>query len=211
MSEGIILIALGDSARRNAKECIATIQKYTDLPVTVYTDTLWKQKGVTCIYANLSEGIEIVDFGMESRRLKTQLELLTPYKTTLYMDVDCRLRANPELYFDAIADGFDMAMAYSSVQGEHFGQHCPDADREATIDLLGFQPIQLQCGVFAFKRSPAIRGLFSQWRKELGCYGNHDQLAFLRAMYLKPIKLCVMTQTHNNGAVISHLFGALKR
>jgi hypothetical protein len=208
--EGIILIALGTQARKQALECIASIQKHSEYPVTVYSDTLWTQKNVTVKLAPLSDN-EIVDYGVEARRLKTQLELLTPYKTTLYMDVDCRVRANPELYFDAIADGFDIAIAYSSVQGEHFGQHCLEADREATLDLHGFQPIQLQCGVFAFKRSPAIRGLFSQWRKEYGCHGTHDQLAFLRALYQKPVRLCMLTQTHNNGAVIAHLFGSLKR
>lgn len=211
IDEGIILIALGSQARKQALECIVSIQKHSDYPITVYSDTLWTQKGITVKLAPLGDGQEIVDYGVEARRIKTQLEILTPYKTTLYMDVDCRLRANPELYFDAIADGFDIAIAHSSVQGGQFGQHCHEADREATLDLLGFLPIQLQCGVFAFKRSPAMRGLFSQWRKEYGCYGSHDQLAFLRALHLKPVKLCLLTQTHNNGAVIIHLFGSLKR
>lgn len=210
--EGIVLIAYGEPARRNALECIASIQKYTEYPITVFCDiSLECESEIDERAAIYHSQKEIVDWNVESRLTKLHLEIYTPYKRTLYLDVDTRLHSDPKLLFQALVDGFDMVIAPSTVQGARWAQHTTESDRQATLATIGHRPLQMQCGVFSFKRTPRIRALFAQWRKSYSMYSDYDQLAFMRALYLKPVKLQIVSNVFNGGSVISHLFGALKR
>jgi len=213
---GIVLIAYGDSAIKNMYECVGSIRKFAKrLPIMVITDRQldFDDKHTSFQIALPDNGDEIVDLVVASREQKVRLDKLTPYRYTLYMDVDCRVRHVDFMqYFEAIADGFDFAITPSTVQDDHWAQHTTPKDRAETLKLIGFTPIQMQCGVFSFKTTTTrAKRFWVQWRKEYGLYSNKDQLAFTRALFLKPMKVAVLAPVFNNGAVIQHLFGALSR
>lgn len=212
MNKAIVLIAYGESARNNALEAVQSIRKFhDDIDVIVYVDKLIEIEDCEVVLDVPRTDNEVESLTTLSRLKKINLDRDVKTKTVLYMDVDCRVRADLSAYFEAIDDGFDFVITPSTVQGDRWAQHTTQLDRDNTIDLIGYTPLQMQCGVFAYRRTMRVISFFAQWRKEYGLYSDKDQLAFTRALYLKPMKVHILSPVFNNGAVIQHLFGNLKR
>lgn len=207
---GICLIGYGESGRRESILCVQSIQKHCDYPITLFTDTKIDDLDIEQVISVDSDD-EIVDWNKLARQKKLVLINESPYRHTIYMDVDCRVQDSIEPLLEPLLDGYDMVIAPSTVQGARWGQHSTKQDRNETANLLIHTPIQYQCGVFSFRKTPKMKGLFAQWRKEYGKYSDVDQLAFMRALWQKPVKLHVVSNVFNGGVVIKHLFGALKR
>ena len=144
--------------------------------------------------------------GWGARWAKLNLNLLTPFDRTLYLDADTRPRANPALLLDLLGDGFDLVMADSTMQAEKALWHVGRDEREATLDGFGFTPLQLQAGVFAFRRNEAMHALFAAWREEWR--GGQDQAALLRALYRVPVKLWLVSHALSEG-LVAHMWGRL--
>jgi len=68
----------------------------------------------------------------------------------------------------------------------------PDNQEEITelIELLGTGDlVQLNGGVFGFRRNELTQNLFNGWHKEWDKFGKRDQAALDRVLYNSPVRL----------------------
>lgn len=142
-----------------------------------------------------------------SRMAKVRLDELSPFETTLYIDADTRPQADLSAGFEMIESGFDLAIAPSGNQGEDCLWHVNDKERRETIRELGYQPLQLQAGLFFFGRSERTRRFFEAWREEWERWRDQDQAAFLRALKREPVRIWLLGRPWNGGAMCQHWFG----
>jgi hypothetical protein len=186
---GVCYIAIGDNAEREAEQSIQGLQRYNDLEHTVNT---------------LTDGTGPVQ---RSRYLKTTLYDWSPYEQTLYLDADTRVRGSVMGLFAMLDDGWDMVIAPSVNQGARLLAHVRAEERDLTYDELGYRPVQLQGGVLAFRRNERVATLFEVWHREWLRFRDMDQAALLRSLRQVPVRVYLVGQPFNNGAVINHHFG----
>ena len=193
---GVIYIAYGDRAKREAALSIASLKRHNDLPVTVineavFNDSQWKTDE------------------QKSRWAKVNLPQLVDYDRVLYVDADTRIKGDITPGFDLL-DNWDLAIAPSKNQGNALFAHIKnEAEKQETLRELGnWQPLQLQCGLIFLHRQRCAN-LFECWRAEYLRYNDKDQAAFLRALNKCPVRIWLLSQDWNgeNGTIIQHLFG----
>ena len=197
---GAVLVAYGDAAAREAGRAISSL-KATDPRLPVYV-----------ISNRFIEGAILIPFGQEAgygaRWAKLNIDLLSPFKHTLYLDADTSCHRSIMAGFDILADGWDIVMAHSHRQWDDTLGHLPADDRSYTLGTLGMRPVNLQAGVMFFTRNKETAGLFKAWREEWVQYRRLDQGALLRALYRQPVKVWLLGRPWNGGGIIEHRFGA---
>jgi len=170
VTSGVVYVAFGDKARAECAMSIAALQRVCSLPVaTISVEPITGAKH-----------IPFDDPRWGARWAKLNLDRLTSFDQTLYLDADTRPRTNPALLFDILDDGYELVIADSTMQGSKALWHVDRDEREDTLDGFGFTPLQLQAGIFAFWRNEATSALFAAWREEWR--GGQDQAALLRAL-----------------------------
>jgi len=196
---GVVYVAYGAPARREAGYSIESLRRYHDWPVTVIGERVAEA-------AHIPEPRQ--DHG--GRWAKVRLDTLSPYDETLYLDADTRVHAPIELGFDLLADGWDMVLTASECQGSDWLGHVEAEERDATRAELRTDLLQLQAGVFWFAKNARTAALFAVWREEWQRWGANDQGALLRAINKAPIKLWLLGRHWNTGRrdpIIEHRFG----
>lgn len=188
---GVVYVAIGDKARREADISRAMLSRCYGGPVTVIEKS--QREDLSPVQA--------------SRWAKLNLDKLSPYRDTLYLDADTRPNVNPQAGFDVLADGFDLVIVHSSNQGPDVLWHLGENERQACVSELGRVPLQLQAGVFWFRGGERMRRLFSAWRSEWERWREQDQGALLRALDKAPVKVWLFGRHWNGGPCIQHLFG----
>jgi hypothetical protein len=195
---GIVYVAYGNKAKEQMKFNYRALQQagMDDIPVTVIDENVFPQR----------------DRG--ARWSKLNLDTLSPYDHTLYLDADTRVRADIRVGFEILADGFDLVIVPSSAQGSRLFGHIGEDERERTFEVLGNPwPLQLQGGVFWFVKSEPVLDLFAAWREEWERYEDQDQAALLRALdRVANIKVWLLSSSFNSGALnqgalVEHYFG----
>ena len=131
-----------------------TLREHNDLPVTIID-------GIQ--HFNNSSLFPVLSNAQRARLAKTRLYGMSPYDQTLYIDADTRVRSSLEAGFDALDDGWDFVVVPSSQQGEVILWHSLDEEREATLSETNPFPLQLQGGVFWFKRNDRTEAFFWEW------------------------------------------------
>lgn len=193
LSRGIICLAIGEVAYHEYILCKAAIQAHNpELPITVI-DSLPGSADMTNQQA--------------SRWAKVNLDRLSPYDLTLYLDADTRPCEDLSIGFDMLEDGCDLVIAPSENQGDECLWHVGERERAATFDYLGYVPLQLQAGVFYFRKSPEVARLFAAWRDEWQRYKDQDQAALLRALRCCPVRINLLGRPWNGGEVVRHFYG----
>ena len=185
-SRGVVYIAIGKEAQAEAAESIKALE--TQLPVVV-----------------IDRG-DYEDPVQASRWAKVNLDKLVPWAEVCYLDADTRARADISTIFEILDDGWDWVMVPSQNQGADTLWHLSEEEREATLDEV-LCPVQLQAGVFWFRRNERTEHLFTEWRKEWLRWRGQDQGAFLRALSKAPVRMWMLGFPWNGGAAIAHLFG----
>lgn len=196
---GFVYIAYGDTARQECAMSIASLRNFHHEPIAVIGDGV--VAGARLIPAASQDKV--------ARSVKVRLDQLSPFDETIYLDADTRVRGDLSFMFNALDDGFDLVIAPSSMQADRALWHVDTDERETTFDEMGFTPVQYQAGVLAFKRSAAP--FFAAWREEWARFGGQDQAAFLRALQRVPVKLHIVGQAYNGGALVAHLHGRMPR
>lgn len=199
-TRGIVYIAYGEKAMREAESAISQGRHGYE---TFLAGHGIPDKFVHHLYTPLS-------MAQTARHQKTQLDLISPYDHTLYLDADTRVTGDLQPGFDLLADGFDMVIVPSSNQGDDLLWHVSEEEREATFDECGYNPLQLQAGVFWFARTMRTKAFFQAWREEWLRWQGEDQGAFTRALRRSPLKLWLLGRPFNGGPVIQHHFGACR-
>lgn len=198
MTNGICYVAYGKKALSEAAMSIRALRQWHDHGLPVATISERPIEG--------ARHIPFDDPRWGARWAKLNLDLLTPFDQTVYLDADTRPRAALSGMFDALADGYELVLAPSTMQGDKALWHVEAHEREDTLDGFGFTPVQLQAGVLAFRRCEAVTALFAAWREEWR--GGQDQAALLRALYRCPVRLWLMSSTLSDH-LIAHVWGRL--
>jgi hypothetical protein len=148
-----------------------------------------------------------LNIGKLARRAKVRLDELSPFELTLYLDADTRAQGDLAAGFEMLEDGWDLVICASEHQGEECMWHVGEGERRATLEELGYEPMQLQAGMFFFRKSEGMRRLFEAWREEWGRWMDQDQAALLRALARAPMRTWILGRPWNGGAVVQHLYG----
>ena len=190
-SNGVAYVVYGEKTQREAETSLKRLRaNMPDVKTIVIHDRV---DGLTDAQA--------------SRFAKVNLDKLTPFDHTLYLDADTRPQADLSSGFEMLADGWELVIAPSNNQGQDCLWHVGKEEREITLKELGRMPLQLQAGIFFFQKTPNIRRLFELWREEWKRYYDQDQAAFLRALARQPVKIWLLGRPWNGGALVQHLYG----
>ena len=203
MDYGLVYVAYGEKARTETRLSIKSLRNWHGWPVSIIGDE--QVKGGQLIKRIDTSG------GLPGRWAKVNLDLLSPYNHTLFLDADTRIYASLWSGFDALKQGWDLVMVASKPQTEECLGHLCKEERDISLYELPLDPLQLNTGVMWFQKSPAVRALFAEWRKQWARWKQHDQGALLRALQRVPVKLWLLGWPYNGGAVIGHRFGMCGR
>lgn len=192
----------GKAARREAATSIEMLRRFHDWPVAVIGDRV-AVPGV--------RNISFPDRDSGARWAKLHLDILSPFRRTLYLDADTRPYQDLSDGFAVLDDGWDLVLAPSTQQGWSWLWHCGNADREATLEAWGWRPLALQAGVMFVRRNRRVHRLFAAWRQEWERFEDQDQAALLRALRRAPARIWLLGKPWNGGAIVGHRFGQAKR
>jgi len=202
MNKGVIYVAYGELARNAAVKSIVFFRRYNDYPIA-------------CIsHKPLQDDVQHIQFpdkDLGARIAKLNLNLLTPFNQTLYLDADTVPYQNLSHGFDILDDGFDFVITPSAKQDRDFLWHCNEEDREDTQLPYWSTPLVLQAGVFYLAKNERTDLMFDIWRTEWEAHHNQDQGALLRALHKVPLKVWLLGRCWNGGAVVGHRYGKARR
>lgn len=202
MSCGVVYVAYGKPARKEARLSIQQFRLFNRMPVIVISNEPLQRSIKHIHYPNRDKG---------ARQAKLNVNKLSPFQYTLYLDADTRPYQSLKLGFDILADGFDLVIAPSTKQNRDFLWHCDELDRKETVDIYWIAPLALQGGVFYFAKNVRTDAFFESWREEWAKYKNQDQGALLRALHNVPLKVWLLGTCWNGGAIVGHRYGQAKR
>lgn len=198
---GACLIAYGPKAEAEAQQCIESLLQFHDLPYAIASDVSGRH------HVKIWQTDDYTDV-QRSRWAKVTLDMWSPFDETLYLDADTRVQGSVEHGYEMLDDGWDMVITPSAHQGSDNMWHIAPDEREYTYLLYECGDVlQLQGGVFWFRRSAAITALFNAWRDEWRKWQQFDQAALLRALILSPVKVHLLGRPFNGGAVVAHRHG----
>lgn len=204
VNQGIIYVAYGERARKEFYQSFTFLRRYNDYPVSLISSRPYPKSGI--------DWIEFPDKDVGGRQAKLNIDLLSPYDHTMYIDADTRPRQSIQNGFRPLEDGWDFVVTPSSQQEKNFLWKCSKEEVMRTMDIYSTRRIlSLQGGVFFFRKSLQVHKFFEFWRQEWGRFGDQDQGAMLRAMALSPLRVWLLGRPWNGGAVIGHLFGRATR
>lgn len=192
---GLYVVAYGGPARACVQVCLSSFKQFMpDVP--------------TCLVSDAPLGVEDVlvqhaDEDLGARSVKTKIYDLAPaeWDYVLYLDADTEVTADIGFLFQLLADGWEMACCINPAKYVLATEmRRPDNLDECnkTFEIYGTDRfIQLNGGVFAFRRCPATERLFKAWHEEWQRWGKRDQAALDRALWREPVKLYVLGQEWN--------------
>lgn len=183
---GAIVVAYGAPARECAEVLIKSWQRFmSPYPIALVSDTPLGFE---------DKFIFAPDTDIGARSVKTQLYELAPrgWKNILYLDADTEITADVSVIFQWLADGFDFLICTNPNQYATIAQgRRPDnlEELELTIALVGTgELLQMNGGVFAFRRGKPAEKLMGAWFAEWQRFGARDQLALIRALHQNPLR-----------------------
>ena len=208
-SRGVVFVAYGDQARAQVQLAAKSlVERNPGLPFRVICDQGFRKETrfpvMKCIYH------EDADPG--ARWAKLNVDRLSPFEHTLYLDADTRVMGDISMPFDLLDNGWEMCMAPCRHQkpNEQHG-HVNEEERAATFEEVGTDLYALQAGVIYFRKCSAVHHLFLNWRREWERWRDQDQAALMRALVRCPVKLFVLNRAYNGGRLVHHLYSYARR
>ena len=199
MTSGAVYIVHGDKARSAVELSISNMMKFNDLPIAVVGE-----------YIEMTQQINFDDMDSKGRYSKVNLFDLSTYQHTLYLDADTVPYGDLSAGFDMLDDGFDIVIMPSSQQGMDLFWHIGEEERQATFFEVGTHPLQLQAGLFFFRKNERTKRLFKLWEREYRRYKDQDQAALIRALYQCQVKVWLLGHPWNGGSLVGHRFGVCR-
>lgn len=197
MARGVMYVAYGRKAHDEAAASIASLRRFHDWPVLVVGDAPIKG----------AEFKRFADTGTPGRWAKVNLNKLSDWEHTLFLDADTRVNGCLDVGFRLLDCGYALVMVPSAPQHNEALRHIDDRERAATLAVLPLDPLQLNTGVMWF--SHQADALFEAWRVEWARFKDKDQGALLRALYKHPVPVALLGAPFNalHGEVVDHRFG----
>lgn len=202
MTRGVVYVAYGEPAKREARYSAQSLaEHHPRWPVAVISDE-------RCLWA---QWIEWPNLGTPGRWAKVNLDRLTPFNHTLFLDADTRVYDKLDIGFDALEAGWEFVMVGSMRQGDTIFSLLLESERRRTVYELPLDPYQLNTGVIWFRKTRRVTRLFAEWRRQWKRWKHRDQAALVRALALRPVSMFLLGRPYNGGAIVAHRFGACRR
>lgn len=193
---GVYYVAYGPPARECAVRAIASLKAHMPgLPVALVSDTP--------LGAGEDVFIQHEDIDIGGRSVKTRIYDLAPqeWEYVLYLDADTEVVADISLLFDALEDGWDVVYCINPdkyVTTTHMRRPDNGPECDETFAVMGGEDqLQLNGGVFSFRRNEATARFFRRWHEEWQRWGARDQAALLRVLYTEPVRMYVLGNEWN--------------
>lgn len=200
MNRGVLYVVYGPGAQREYGYSVRSLkQMHPGWSVAVIGD-----KPIKCDKFIPFDG----NLGTPGRWAKVNLDKLTPFDDTLFLDADTRVFGDLSVGFQALEAGWDMAIV-PSLDAKF--AHLSEEERDVTRFELGDHLVQFNSGVIWFRKTKRIKRLFNLWRSEWLRWKDKDQAALLRALHQCPVKIWLMGKPFNGGQVVQHRFGGCRR
>jgi lipopolysaccharide biosynthesis glycosyltransferase len=141
--------------------------------------------------------------GYETRAIKTGIYEISPYDTTLLLDVDTFInRPLDDLFLHA--DNADLAMVlepHKTIEagiddGYRYG-YITQAEAEVTLAACGRAFPYFNSGVLLFRRNRGVEDFFHAWRQEWCRFRQRDQFALSRALVGTSLCIKVLPSAFN--------------
>jgi len=221
-TRGIYCVAFGEPARACAAHMMTTVKEHLpEIPIALAAA---RPIGLEDIF------IKVEDSDVGGRRAKLRAYELSPWQTTLYLDVDTEvISGDARFFFELIEDGWEFVIAKDPHlhdtlhQMEHVragASFNPAEYEETTQQVKTAHTLMYNGGVWAFARNERVAAFFERWQAEWEKHGQRDQPGLVRAMYADPLKTYVlgnewnMFPKHSRGveaAAIKHYPGRARR
>ena len=195
----LVTVAFGHAARESASRLLSSAVKWLpDTPRFVIGDE--KLPGAQLLRCD--------DPGWGARRAKLAMLDLVPeeFGRVLYFDADTEIISDIAPALAILDDGWDVLIAPSQNQDHDVFCHVQKDERLETLQSIPF-PLQLQAGVMFIARNVRTRALFDTWQREQARFGRHDQAALIRALQSSPVRIWILSEDFNHGAIVEHHFG----
>lgn len=196
---GVIYVAYGVPAMQAARESAAALIE--SWPVAVVSDQ----------DIGIGRHIWAAEADRGARWAKLSVDEFSPWEYTCYLDADTVPVGDISAGFEMLRDGWEIVITPSEKQGRASMWHVGDEEKNLTLQLLGYEPLQLQGGVFFFRKCERVHDLFKAWRSQWQTYKDKDQAALLRAMNWVQPKMWLLGRDWNGGSIIEHHFGKARR
>jgi hypothetical protein len=184
---GVYMVAYGDPARKCAETAIASWHRHMPgVPVCLVSDASLGPEDVF---------VEEPDRDVGARGVKTRIYDLAPeaWRYVVYVDADTEVTADVSFLFDLLVDGWEIFICYNPeayVLGRNMIRPDNGDECEETFTQVGTDEfIQMNGGVFGFRRCPRTANFFRRWHEEWQRWGKRDQAAFDRVLYDEPLRL----------------------
>lgn len=193
---GIFYVAYGKPALECVERAISSAKKYLpNVPVCLVSDVSGFGED---IFVHHKDG----DIG--ARSVKTQIYELAPkeWEYVLYLDADTEIVSSDVVrFFEWLNDGWEFIMCINPAQyvlTREMSRPDNKVEINELFELHGTdEMLQLNGGVFAFRRNERTEKLINQWHTEWQKYGKRDQAALDRALYDNPVKIYVLGNEWN--------------
>lgn len=184
---GVYVVAFGEPSRRCAVDCINSIhQNMPGVPVALCSDRKLGPEDITVIQPDR-------DIGGRIAKLKAYELAPQGWEYVLYVDADTEITKDVSFLFQLLADGWEFAIckdAHLHDTMESFERRNNKTEHRETIAELGTdEALQINGGVWAFRRCDRTKRYFKRLLEEWNKYQGRDQGAMVRALYRDP--LCV--------------------
>lgn len=194
---GVLYVAYGKPSRECAVRAITSWKKHMpDTPVELVSDKP----------LNVGEDIFIQesDADIGGRSVKTRIYDLAPaeWEYVLYLDADTEI-ISPDVafLFELLNDGWELVFCINPAKyalAREMKRSDNRQECEETFAQLGSDEIlQLNGGVFAFRRNERTAHLMRSWHEEWQRYGARDQAALDRALYANPVRIYTLGNEWN--------------
>lgn len=193
---GIFYVAYGEPALDCVKRAIASAKKYLpDIPVCLVSDKSGYGEDIF---------VEYPDSDIGARSVKTQIYELAPkeWEYILYLDADTEIvSSDVNNFFQWLHDGWEFVICINPAQYVLAREMSrPDNQQEIKklFEMFGTdEMLQVNGGVFSFRRNDRTKHLMNTWHKEWQKYGKRDQAALDRSFFNEPVKMLVLGNEWN--------------
>jgi len=214
-TRGIVYIAYGKAAIGQFHVALQHLHRRAHWPIAVVSDERIPQ-----IQRGLPFRVipfECPDPG--ARWAKVNLDSLTPFDHTLYLDADTRVRGDLSPIWDVLDDGWEMAFTPCGTKTrisamKHIITYEAGglAEKNATFAECGGWPfIGWQGGVMAWRDCDRVRQFFAAWREEWQRWRGQDQGALVRAYRRAPARTFALGRAFNGGVLVGHYHSHARR
>jgi hypothetical protein len=173
---GIVYIAFNDAFVNEAKLSAESVKRFSDIPITLFTD-----KKVNCKYIDDTKIIE-------SDHIRSKVDFISesPYDKTIYLDSDTVIVRNISDMFDVL-DRFDVGVTHDYARKRENYCNIPEYHR------IPYSFSEVNGGIMAFNDSNKVKAFFKLWKKYFYKYrdltSGWDQVSFRISLWESEVNI----------------------